>query len=156
MADEEQRNLWLWHASEEVEHKGVAYDTWLHATRDWSRAKRWWFKSKFMAKISLGFSLNRMRGNMELLRQDGITGLKAWYGFLKYVFVTPAPVGRTILPWMKFFLPGFHPWNEDDRDLIQLAESEYEAAIMDEKPDYEPTVTELADKLKKIKLPKVA
>ncbi len=29
------------------------------------------------------------------------------------------------------FKPGFHPWDIDDRDLIRLAESEYEAAIMD-------------------------
>jgi predicted metal-dependent hydrolase len=21
--------------------------------------------------------------------------------------------------WGKFFLPGFHPWNEDDRDLLR-------------------------------------
>src|SRR5690606_18222680 len=45
--DAEQRKMWLWHASEEVEHKGVAYDTWLHATRDWSRGKRWIVKSLF-------------------------------------------------------------------------------------------------------------
>ena len=32
---------------------------------------------------------------------------------------------------MQFFKPGFHPWDIDDRDLIGLAESEYEAAIMD-------------------------
>jgi predicted metal-dependent hydrolase len=26
--------------------------------------------------------------------------------------------------WAKFFLPGFHPWNEDDRYLIGRYEAE--------------------------------
>jgi predicted metal-dependent hydrolase len=32
--------------------------------------------------------------------------------------------------WTAFFLPGFHPWNHDDRKLIGLAESEYQAAVL--------------------------
>jgi len=39
-AEEATAALWKWHASEEIEHKGVAYDTWLHATKDWTAAKR--------------------------------------------------------------------------------------------------------------------
>ena len=27
--------------------------------------------------------------------------------------------------WVKFFLPGFHPWNEDDRELLRR----YEASV---------------------------
>ena len=38
-ADKEAADLWRWHACEEIEHKGVAYDTWLHATRH-GRARR--------------------------------------------------------------------------------------------------------------------
>src|SRR5690349_12854568 len=40
-ADPEAANLWRWHSVEEIEHKGVAYDTWLHATRHWPGFKRW-------------------------------------------------------------------------------------------------------------------
>ena len=32
-ADRETADLWRWHACEEIEHKGVAYDTWLNATQ---------------------------------------------------------------------------------------------------------------------------
>ena len=123
-------NLWLWHASEEVEHKGVAYDTWLYVTREWNPLKRWFVRSLFMAKITLGFTINRTKGVIDLLRQDGISGFRAWTGLAHYALVGPAPFRRTLWPLMQFFKPGFHPWDIDDRDLIRLAESEYEAAIM--------------------------
>jgi predicted metal-dependent hydrolase len=29
--------------------------------------------------------------------------------------------------WLKFFLPGFHPWNEDDRHLLRA----YDASTKD-------------------------
>jgi len=154
-ADKDQRNLWLWHCSEEVEHKGVAYDTWLYATRDWSRARRWATKSLFMARISLSFAKNRTKGVLDLLRQDGIPGPRAWLGFARYALVSPAPFRRTLVPWFKFFLPGFHPWNIDDRYLIQLAESEFEAAVMDQ-AESDGTVTKLEDRRKNTRLPKVA
>ena len=32
--------------------------------------------------------------------------------------------------WLAFFLPRFHPWKHDDRNLIRLAESDYEAAVL--------------------------
>jgi predicted metal-dependent hydrolase len=44
--------MWRWHAVEEIEHKAVAYDTYRHATRDWSRWKRWRVKSLVMARSS--------------------------------------------------------------------------------------------------------
>jgi predicted metal-dependent hydrolase len=28
-------------------------------------------------------------------------------------------------PWLGYFLPGFHPWQVDDRALIALADSPY-------------------------------
>ncbi|MEJ6594620.1 metal-dependent hydrolase [Parasphingorhabdus sp.] len=129
-ADEQQRKLWLWHASEEIEHKGVAYDTWLHVTKDWNPLKRWFVRSSFMAKITLGFTKNRAKGVLDLLRQDGISGPRAWLGLAHYAFVGKAPFRRTLWPLLQFFKPGFHPWDIDDRPLIRLAESEYEAAIM--------------------------
>lgn len=154
-ADEEQRKMWLWHASEEVEHKGVAYDTWLHATKDWSPMKRWLTQSVFMVRISLGFAKNRSKGIFDLLRQDGISGPRAWFGFAHYALVRPAPFRRTLGPWFQFFLPGFHPWNKDDRDLIQLAESEYEAAVMEKDDESEP-VAPTGDRRKPGRLPRVA
>jgi predicted metal-dependent hydrolase len=34
--------------------------------------------------------------------------------------------------WLAFFLPGFHPWKHDDRNLIRKTESDYAAAVLPE------------------------
>lgn len=129
-ADAESRELWRWHALEEIEHKGVAYDTWLHATRDMSRWKRWKVKSLTMLLVSLNFWKHRIEGTLDLMAQDGVTGRRAKLALAKYLLVSPGIVRRMIPAWLTFFLPGFHPWNHDDRALIQRAESEYEAAVV--------------------------
>src|SRR3546814_12459444 len=40
-ADTEAQRMWRWHAVEEIEHKAVAYDTWLYATRAMPRWMSW-------------------------------------------------------------------------------------------------------------------
>ena len=130
-ADTETAELWRWHALEEIEHKGVAYDTWLYATRDWSRWQRWKVKALMMFIITNVFWTNRFKDTLDLLAQDGIKGFGTSMKLLGFLLVKPGVARKIIGPWIKFFLPGFHPWNEDDRHLIDLAESEYEAARLD-------------------------
>lgn len=130
-SDEETANLWRWHALEEIEHKGVAYDTWLHATRAWPRWQRWKVKTLMMLVITRNFWGNRWRDTLDLLAQDGTSGWKVKLKLLHFLLVKPGIARGIILPWCKFFLPGFHPWNEDDRHLIDLAESAYIDALPD-------------------------
>ena len=117
-AEVESAALWKWHAAEEIEHKGVAYDTWLHATRHWPRSKRWKVKAKVMLLVTRNFIIDRTFGGLELLRQDGITGLAAWRRLIWFMWVRPGVMRRIFSAWARYFLPGFHPWNEDDRHLI--------------------------------------
>ena len=122
--DAESRALWQWHAIEEIEHKGVAYDTWLHATGAWPRGKRWQVKAKVMLLVTRNFLVDRTAGALDLLRQDGITGPKAWAGLFWFAFVRPGMMRKIAGAWASFFMPGFHPWNHDDRALIASAERE--------------------------------
>ena len=117
-AEQEAADLWRWHAVEEIEHKGVAYDTWLWATRDWPRYKRWKVKAKVMLLVTRNFLVDRTTGSIELMRQDGITGLRAWWLLMTYLWVRPGVFRKIAGAWLKYFLPGFHPWNEDDRHLL--------------------------------------
>jgi uncharacterized protein len=117
-AEEDAADLWRWHAVEEIEHKGVAYDTWLHATKHWPAAKRWKVKAKVMLYVTRNFLVDRTAGALELMRQDGLTGLDAWRRLLWYQWVRPGMFRKIAGAWLRYFLPGFHPWDEDDRHLL--------------------------------------
>ena len=129
-SDRESGDLWRWHAIEEIEHKGVAYDTWLHATRDWTRWKRWKVKTKVMLFVTRNFVVDRTKGTLDLLRQDGITGFRAWRKTLWFAWINPGMLRKILGAWFAFFLPRFHPWKHDDRNLIRLAESDYASAVL--------------------------
>ena len=129
-ADGDLGELWKWHSIEEIEHKGVAYDTWLHATRDWSRFRRWRVKSLMMMLVTKNFIKHRVEDMLELLRQDGLSGAKWKWRVFTYLVVSPGFLRRIFPAWCAYFLPGFHPWNQDDRALISKSESEFSDALM--------------------------
>ena len=132
-ADPATADLWRWHAAEEIEHKGVAFDTWLHATRGWPRFKRWKVKAKVMLLITRNFLVDRTAGAIELLRQDGITGLRAWAGLLWSMWVAPGMLRKIFSAWAAFFMPRFHPWNHDDSALIANYEAQVPATAAPER-----------------------
>ncbi|KQM64805.1 MULTISPECIES: metal-dependent hydrolase [unclassified Sphingomonas] len=121
-------DLWRWHAIEEIEHKGVAYDTWLHATRHWGRFRRWRVKALVMLIVTAKFFCGRTTGMLDLLAQDGWTGTRVKWRLFAYAFGRPGMARKVMGLWFAFFLPGFHPWNHDDRALIGRVDSEFEAA----------------------------
>lgn len=128
--DVPQSDIWRWHAIEEIEHKAVAFDTWLFATRHWSGLRRFRFKALTMLFITAKFLHNRWVDALELLAQDGITGLRPRARLLWYLVGSPGILRRIFPAWCAYFLPGFHPWNHDDRHLIMKYDSEFADAVM--------------------------
>jgi uncharacterized protein len=127
-SDPELKELWLWHAIEEVEHKAVAFDTWMYLTRDWSSIRRWATRSSFMVILSASFLYNRTRGQVELLRQDGFNVRDSLRGVIISGFARGG-IGRNLMkPWAHFLKPGFHPWQIDDSALIVLGEEKLKQA----------------------------
>jgi len=47
---------------------------------------------------------------------------------LWFAWINPGMLCKILGAWLAFFLPGFHPWKHDDRNLISKVESDYEAA----------------------------
>ena len=129
-AEPETAAMWRWHAIEEIEHKGVAYDTYLHATKDWTRYRRWKLKSVMMVIVTINFLRHRWTDTLDLLAQDGLTGWKMKANLAWYLLGTPGVLRRIFPAWLSYFLPGFHPWNHDDRALIGKHDSEFKDAIL--------------------------
>ncbi|WP_305095507.1 metal-dependent hydrolase [Croceibacterium aestuarii] len=125
-----QADIWRWHAVEEIEHKGVAFDTYLHATRGWSRWRRWKLKALTMLLVTGRFVGHRSHDALDLMAQDGITGWKARARLTWYLVGKPGVLRRIFPAWAAYFLPGFHPWNRDDRELITRYESDFADAVM--------------------------
>lgn len=116
--------LWQWHAIEEIEHKGVAYDTYVAATRAMPALKRYLIRTQVMLIISVQFWHSILKHMADFYRQDNINTVGTWLRTLKYLLVSPGMWRRIFLPYLSFYLPGFHPWRHDDRNLIARIERE--------------------------------
>lgn len=121
-APAEIRRLWCWHAGEEMEHKAVAYDTFKLAARSLSPMSRWFLRSRVMAASTWYLFDFMLRAIADLFRQDDIASFSTWIRFCKFALVEPGVIRRVLLPYLGWYRPGFHPWSNDDRQLIALAE----------------------------------
>ncbi len=117
-APEAARRLWLWHAREEIEHKAVAFDVLTHATRGLSGWQRWRLRSRIMILASLHFVTTLIRNLADLYRQDGLHGPRIWARTGWYLLGRPGVLRRIAPAWARWFRPGFHPWEVDDRGLL--------------------------------------
>ena len=122
-APDEIRRLWCWHAAEEIEHKAVAFDTFLFAAHSISPPARWALRCRIMLASTFYLLDFMLRGMAEMFRQDGIASFGTWMGFLKFAFVSPGVIRRVLGRYLLWYLPGFHPWWSDDRALVEQAEN---------------------------------
>ncbi|MGI8942708.1 MAG: metal-dependent hydrolase [Qipengyuania sp.] len=129
-ADPEVAEIWRWHATEEIEHKGLVYDVWLHATRDWSTWKRYKTRALVALLITRKYFGNRIRDAVGLLEQDGFDRKTARRKLNAFLWWKPGMMRRMFFEWASILTPRFHPWKHDDRALIGKQESPYEAAVM--------------------------
>jgi len=111
--------LWRWHAVEEIEHKGVAYDAWAYVARDLSRWRRWKIRCKIMAKVTVAFVHQRNTDARELLEQQGMSRAQARRALRTYLWGRRGAMWRLAAGWARWFKPGFHPWDHDNSALIQ-------------------------------------
>lgn len=127
-ATEEAARLWRWHAIEEIEHKAVAFDTWLHATRHISPFRRWLKRSLVMCVTTMRFHYVIFRNTADLLRQDGRNDFATWRKLLAYLYGRPGTMRLLLRGVFVYMRPGFHPWQVDDRALVEHSLAALDAA----------------------------
>ena len=122
-ASSDATRLWQWHAMEEIEHKAVAFDTFLEVTKGLPAYKRWKFRCLVMLQVSNIFLRARIRNMAVFFDQDGINKPGTWLRTMWYLLGYPGLLRQIIPAWLSFFRPGFHPWLKDDRALLRAAEA---------------------------------
>lgn len=121
--------LWRWHAMEETEHKAVAYDVFLEATKDWSPWKRYSTRCKVMALVTFFFTRNISRYAARLLEADGYAPEAALKAVKRFVWGDPGLFRRGWKTYLAWYRPGFHPWDQDDRERFADWKAEFDAAV---------------------------
>lgn len=120
-ATDEAKRLWQWHAMEEIEHKAVAFDTYLFATRHMTGFRRWLKRSLVMGLTTVRFHYVIFRNTADLLRQDGRNDWATWRRLLAYLYGRPGTLRLLLSGVFIYMRPGFHPWEIDDRHLLTKA-----------------------------------
>ncbi len=122
-APAELKRMWQWHAIEEIEHKAVAFDTFLAATERFSPFRRWQLRCVSMALTTIMFFQFVGFGVREFFRQTGIDNLRSWRSLFRYLWIRPGLMQRAAPSYFAYYKPGFHPWRVDDRALIADVEA---------------------------------
>lgn len=111
--DPEVKALWAWHAVEEVEHKGVLYDLYYevgggYLGRVVTLVPAW----MLLIGITLAAQAQMLAKDGKLLNvRDNVKGL--WY-----LLGVNGLVTSMIPEFLAYFKPGFHPWDQDNKHLI--------------------------------------
>lgn len=113
-ADKDIAALWEWHGIEETEHKAVAFDVFL-AVGGTVRERR-----VALLMNTLFFFKDTMRNVCIMLQHEGkLWSPREWARGFIFLFLSPGILRRVFIPWLRFFRSRFHPWQQDNRDLIE-------------------------------------
>ncbi len=125
-ADPEYARLWRWHAIEEAEHKAVAFDVWNQVGPKGLRG--YLMRVGAMLRATRIFSSQTRFNTHVLLRKRGYTDFWANVrGIARFILVRPGIFRRSFGTYLSYFKPGFHPWQHDDRHLIEQHKAVYAA-----------------------------
>lgn len=106
--------LWRWHAAEENEHKAVAFD--LHRELGGSHGER----VGLMVVASLIFWAKIVEHQIRMMAaEDILWSATEWRDLLRFLLVEPGGMGAIASLYLDYYRPGFHPWDLDNRDLLE-------------------------------------
>ncbi|QUD89788.1 metal-dependent hydrolase [Phenylobacterium montanum] len=121
-APAEAQAMWRWHAIEELEHKAVAFDTFVVVAAKLPPWRRWLLRASTMGiATSLLFSTVG-RNIADIFTAGGINRPGTWARLAAYLLVKPGILRQVSAEYLAYFRPGFHPWARDDRALAAEAE----------------------------------
>lgn len=121
----ELRAMLYWHFVEETEHKSVSFDVFVDASGGGLRSYRLRASGMLLA-AALGFPL--MVGNQSYLlyKDKQMLNLPSAGRMLNVLFWKPGILSKVLAGVVPYFSPTFHPWDDDNRDVIHAWKRVYE------------------------------
>jgi predicted metal-dependent hydrolase len=126
--DPEIERLWTWHAMEETEHKAVAFDVFMLVTKGWSPLTRYFSRVASMAILTLQFTAKIEQFAVRLLMADGYSPRSAKVAARRFLWGRPGIFRIGWRAYISWYRPGFHPWDNDNRELLAAWKNEFESA----------------------------
>ncbi|MEM7017642.1 MAG: metal-dependent hydrolase [Pseudomonadota bacterium] len=112
-AHPEMKKLWAWHASEELEHKAVAFDVYQ------AIGGSYWLRVMAMLHVSSGMFLEFfMRSAYMLTKDEEFWKWRNLKESASFAWGRHGVFGPTWREYLKFFRRDFHPWQQDDSGLL--------------------------------------
>lgn len=109
----EMRDLWRWHAAEELEHKSVAYDVYNEVCGSYSARKL------TLRIFTFNFLKDLLSNTCYMLKQDGVLWkLSTWRSGFKFLFGKGGLIREMRSDYLDYYDPAFHPWDDDNRELL--------------------------------------
>jgi uncharacterized protein len=98
------RTLWTWHAAEELEHCGTAFDVYGAASGDHT------WRVRVFKYVTLMFISDVTRQTVINLWQDkALFKWRTWSGAWQLLFAKDGMVRGNLQAWRDYLAPGFHP-----------------------------------------------
>ena len=112
--DPQMRSLWEWHSAEELEHKSVAFDVYMDIGGNYKARKL------TLRIFTVNFLFDLLANSAYMLRKDKKlwkwSTLKSGFNFL---FAKGGVFREMRRDYLKYYDPGFHPWDDDNRHLLE-------------------------------------
>ena len=120
-SDERFKALWQWHALEETEHKGVCFDVYEEMVGKGPAA--------YTLRVSAFLIANAIFWSLVIPYHIGVVrtnkrglDIKGWLKHNKVLWGKKGAFRGVIPEWFSYFRPGFHPWDDDNSHVLELAD----------------------------------
>lgn len=117
--------LLFWHFVEETEHKSVSFDVFCDASGGGVRGYLKRTGGMALATV-IGFPLLVVNHAYLLYQDRQLTNLRSALYLADILLRRPGILSGVFLHYLPYYRPDFHPWDDDNREVIRVWKQEFE------------------------------